>query len=172
MVLPNQVRFCVNHIWFLWKEVDNMTVSELIKDMAKRKEEMGLTSRMISDASNVPKSTVDRILRGETRDPSAQTILDMAYVVGYRLINDNDTKEESSDSKLVAVLERESRLKTVQHNTIVAEKDRTIADKSRWLKFTAVIAVSFAVLLVVTWIGIALVLHYDLTHATEGYFRW
>lgn len=162
----------MNHIWFLRKEVDNMTVPELIKDIVKRKEEMGLTSRMISDASNVPKSTVDRILRGETRDPSAQTILDMAYVVGYRLINDNDPKEESSDSKLVAVLERESRLKTIQHNTIVAEKDRTIVDKSRWLKFTAVIAVSFAVLLTVTWIGIALVLHYDLTHATEGYFRW
>lgn len=148
-----------------------MNVSELIQDIVKRKEEMKITSKMISDASSVPKSTVDRILRGETRDPSAQTILDMAYVVGYRLINDNDRAPQSDDSRIVEILERENRLKTVQHNTLIAEKDRVISDKSKWIKFTVAVALGFAGLLILTWVGIALLLHYDLTHTDIGFFR-
>lgn len=148
-----------------------MSVEELVEDIKRRKEEMKLTSKMISDASGVPKSTVDRILRGETRDPYAQSLLAIAYTVGYRFVNDNDPKEASSDGKLIVALERESRLKTVQHNTIIAEKDRVIEDKSKWVKFLAATSIAFALLLIVTWVGISMLMHYDLTHTGIGYFR-
>lgn len=148
-----------------------MTVNELLEDIAKRKETLGLTNKMISDASGVPKSTVDRLLRGETNDPSAQSVLDMAYVVGYRLANDNDTVPSGIDGQLVNMLERENRLKTVQGNSLIAAKDRTIEDKSHWVKFLTASTITFAVLLIITWAGIALLLHYDLTHFDVGYFQ-
>lgn len=148
-----------------------MMVSEIIKGIAERKESLGITNQMLSDASGVPKTTIDRILRGDTTNPSMQTILDMAYVVGYKLTNDNDQQCGDVDNQLVILLERESRLKTIQSNCLIATKDRTIEDKSRWVKFLTASAIVFAILLIVTWAGIALLLHYDLTHLDIGYFR-
>lgn len=145
-----------------------MTANELLLDIASRKDGLGLTNQMISDASSVPKSTVDRLLRGETSDPRADTVLNMAYVVGYHLVNDND--EQDAD-KLINMLERENRLKTVQSNSLLAAKNRTIEDKSHWVKFLTATTIAFALLLVITWAGIALLLHYDLSHLDTGYFR-
>lgn len=178
VVFNAQVWFCrrifglgTRPIVILRKEVVKMTVSELLKEISRRKDDLNLTNRMISDASGVPKSTVDRVLRGETNDPSAQTVLDMAFVVGFRLVNDNDQTPDAVDGQLVSLLERENRLKTVQSNALLAAKDRTIEDKSRWVRFLTASTISFAVLLVITWAGIALLLHYDLTHLDMGYFR-
>lgn len=148
-----------------------MTVHELLQDVVKRKETLKLTNQMISDASGVPKATVDRILRGDTPNPSMQTVLDIAYVVGYRLVNDNDAYTNGVDGQLVNMLLRESRLKTVQSNSLISAKDKTIEDKSNWVKFLTASTITFAVLLIVTWAGIALLLHYDITHFDTGYFR-
>lgn len=148
-----------------------MTVHELLQDVVKRKETLKLTNQMISDASGVPKATVDRILRGDTPNPSMQTVLDIAYVVGYRLVNDNDAHTDGVDGQLVNMLLRESRLKTVQSNSLISAKNETIADKSHWVKFLTASTITFAVLLIVTWAGIALLLHYDITHLDIGYFR-
>lgn len=148
-----------------------MTVSEIIKGIAEQKETLGITNQMLSDASGVPKTTIDRILRGDTPNPSMQTVLDMAYVVGYKFINDNETESATVDGQLVNMLERESRLKTVQSNSLIAAKDRTIEDKTHWVKFLTVSTIVFAVSLIITWAGIALLLHYDLTHLDIGYFQ-
>lgn len=146
-----------------------MTANELLLDIASRKDGLGLTNQMISDASSVPKSTVDRLLRGDTNDPRADAVLSMAYVVGYHLVNDND--EQDAD-KLIMMLERENRLKTVQSNSLLAAKNRTIEDKSNWVKFLTATTIAFALMLVITWALIALLLHYDLTHSSVGYFQW
>lgn len=150
-----------------------MNVTELITSIGKKKEALGITNQMLSEASGVPKSTVDRVLRGETRDPSAQTVLDMAYTVGYRLVNDNDLQPEpvTDTATIMQMLTRENRLKTIQSNALIAAKDRTIEDKSRWVKFLTAATITFAVLLIVTWAGIALLMHYDMTHLDVGYFR-
>lgn len=146
-----------------------MTANDLIKDIAQRKESLKITNQMLSDASGVPKATVDRVLRGDTPNPSMQTVLDMAYVVGFRLVNDNDENEKD---QLVTVLERESRLKTVQSNSLIAAKDENIAGKDHWIKFLTGFSITSVVLLILTWVGIALVLYYDLTHSGSGFFRW
>ena len=145
-----------------------MTTNDIIRDIAKRKDEMNITNQMLADASGVPKTTIDRVLRGDTANPSMQTVLDMAYVVGYRLVNDNDAGEREQQ---VTMLVRESRLKTIQSNALIAEKDNTISDKDRWIKFLIKACITFAVLLLLTWAGFALLLHYDLTHAGTGFFR-
>lgn len=148
-----------------------MTVEELLQDIVKRKETLKLTNQMLSDASGVPKATVDRILRGDTPNPSMQTVLDIAYVVGYRLVNDNDAHTDAVDSQLVNILVRESRLKTIQSNSLISAKNETIADKSHWVKFLTAATITFALLLIITWAGVALLFHYDLTHTGTGYIR-
>lgn len=148
-----------------------MTVNEIMKGIVERKEALEITNQMLSDASGVPKTTIDRILRGDTPNPSMQTVLDIAYVVGYKFTNDNDAQGGTVDSQLVNMLERESRLKTVQSNSLIAAKDRTIEDKCHWVKFLTASTIIFAVCLIVTWAGIALLLHYDLTHLDIGYFQ-
>lgn len=149
-----------------------MTVNELLQGIAKQKEVLKITNQMIAEASGVPKTTVDRILRGDTANPSMQTVLDIANVVGYRITNDNDSHASSVDCQLVNMLERESRLKTVQSNSLIAAKDENIAGKDHWIKFLIGFAIVSVALLVLTWVGIAFVLHYDLTHADSGFFRW
>ncbi len=148
-----------------------MTVNELLQGIVKQKEVLKLTNQMVAEASGVPKTTVDRILRGETANPSMQTVLDIAYVVGYKITNDNDGQSTAVDCQLVNMLERESRLKTIQSNSLIAAKDETIRDKSRWVKFLTLSTITFALLLIITWAGIALLLHYDLTHLDIGYFQ-
>lgn len=65
----------------------------------------------------------------------------MAYVVGYHLVNDND---EQDTDRLVNMLERKSRLKTVQSNSLLAAKNKIIEDKSRWVKFLTAATIAFA----------------------------
>lgn len=150
-----------------------MTTYDVIDSIIERKAKLSITNQQLADASGVPKTTIDRILRKETPNPSMQTILDMANVVGIRLTDDND-KTFSGNFDIqhaVEFLERESRLKTVQGNLIAAEKGRTIADKDKWIKFLVVALIVASVTLILTWAGIALLMHYDLTHLDRGWIQ-
>lgn len=150
-----------------------MTADGIIDSIIERKTKLSITNQQLADASGVPKTTVDRILRKETPNPSMQTVLDMAYAVGLRLTDDNEKNlyGQFDTQQIIDLLERESRLKTVQGNLVAAEKDRTIADKEKWIKFLVIAIIVAVVLLILTWAGIAWVMHYDLTHADRGWFQ-
>lgn len=121
-----------------------MTCEEVIDGILERKKILNTTNQQISDASGVPKATVDRILRKETPNPSFQTIMDMATAVGYDFSARDDFPVDTDDEKLRQIiylyekrceaLEKESRLKTVQSNLVIAEKDRTIQSKDQWVR--------------------------------------
>lgn len=121
-----------------------MTCEEVIDGILERKKILNTTNQQISDASGVPKATVDRILRKETPNPSFQTIMDMATAVGYDFSPRDDFPVDTDDEKLRQIiylyekrceaLEKESRLKTVQSNLVIAEKDRTIQSKDQWVR--------------------------------------
>lgn len=120
-----------------------MTTEEVIGGILARKAELNVTNAQIADASQVPKTTVDRILRGETQNPSFQSVLDIATAVGFEFGHRPPEPVQTDDATLQQIiyvyeqrcqaLEKESRLKTVQSNLVIAEKDRTIADKNKWL---------------------------------------
>lgn len=150
-----------------------MTVNEIIDSILDAKTKLSITNQQLADASGVPKTTVDRILRKDTGNPSMQTVLDMAQVVGLRLTNDNDTSFSCQPvgQQVIDMLERESRLKTVQANLVAAEKDRTIANKDWWIKFLVIALIIAVALLVLTWVCIALVWHYDFTHTDRGWIQ-
>lgn len=120
-----------------------MTVSDIIDGILERKNELGATVQQISDASGVPKSTVDNILRKAVANPQMQNVLDIANAVGYEFAPHEEKPIDTTDPTLQQIiyvyekrceaLEKESRLKTVQSNLVIAEKDRAIADKNKWL---------------------------------------
>lgn len=120
-----------------------MTCDEIIDGILARKEVLNTTNQQIADASNVPKTTVDRILRKETQNPSIIPVLAIAEAVGYDFSQQEEIPVEATDEKLQQIiyiyekrceaLEKESRLKTVQSNLVIAEKDRRIADKDKWI---------------------------------------
>lgn len=120
-----------------------MTVSDIIDGIIERKNVLNATVQQISDASGVPKSTVDNILRRAVANPTIQNVLDIANAVGYEFNVPDEKPVDTNDPTLQQIiyvyekrceaLEKESRLKTVQSNLVIAEKDRAIADKNKWL---------------------------------------
>lgn len=120
-----------------------MTCDEIIDGILARKEILNTTNQQIADASNVPKTTVDRILRKETQNPSIIPVLAIAEAVGFEFYRSDEPPVDTTDEKLQQIiyvyekrceaLEKESRLKTVQSNLVIAEKDRRIADKDKWI---------------------------------------
>lgn len=133
-----------------------------------RKELLKTTNQQIADASGVSKSTVDRILRKqECYIPNAQNLLDIANTVGYDFTVPDDkpvTTDDAALNQIILVYEkrcedlaRESRLKTVQSNLVIAEK-------TRWIRFLTCISLFFVA-------GIVLLLIYDGTRPDIGWIR-
>ena len=46
-----------------------MTVSDIVDGIIQKKNAIGMTNQQLSDASGVPKPTVDRVLRRDTPQP-------------------------------------------------------------------------------------------------------
>lgn len=55
---------------------------EYIRQLKKEKK---MTSQMISDSSGIPKSTIDKILVGATKDPKLETLRAIANALGCRM---------------------------------------------------------------------------------------
>lgn len=94
-------------------------------------------------------------------------MLDIANTVGYDFQKQEETPAKTADptlqniiyvyEKRCEVLEKESRLKIVQSNMVIAEKDR-------WIRFLATLSL-------VLVMGIICLLLYDLTHLDRGWVR-
>lgn len=137
-----------------------MTTEDVINGILARKSELNVTNAQIADASQVPKTTVDRILRGETQNPSFQVILDIATAVGFEFGHKSPEPIQTDDAALQQIiyvyekrceaLEKESRLKTVQYNMAMAEKDRIIETKDRWVNrlFDSLVILAVGVMVV------------------------
>lgn len=145
-----------------------ITLATIVDGINIRKEILNASNQQIADASGVSKSTVDRILRKqEGYTPSLQNLLDIANTVGYDFGQQEKTPIEVDDAilqqiiyvyeKRCADLERESRLKTVQTNMIIAGKDR-------WIRFLTLLSITFVV-------GIFTILVFDITNPFVGWFQ-
>lgn len=58
---------------------------ELSERLARLKAECGLTTDALSEKSGVPKGTINKLLNGETRNPTAQTLRRLAAALGCPL---------------------------------------------------------------------------------------
>lgn len=150
-----------------------MTVSDIVDGIITKKNTIGMTNQQLADASGVPKTTIDRILRKETANPSMQTVLDLAASVGYSFSNHPEqlpaTPQEIGIKDplvqhLINVYENrgiayEERIK---RNT--AHFNMLLSEKNRWLKFS----LTLNLILVVFICGILI---YDLTHLDRGWIH-
>lgn len=122
-----------------------MTASDIIDGIIARKNTIGMTNQQLSDASGVPKTTIDRILRKETANPSMQTILDLAAAVGYSFSNHPEqlpaTPQEIGINDpmvqhLINVYENRGRNYEERIKRTTSHFNMLLAEKNRWLKFS------------------------------------
>ena len=84
-----------------------MDISAIIDGILECREETGMTYQQIADRADVPKSTVTRILRKETPNPSMKTLADIAMAVGYEIdpIRPAVLKDSSKDAYIAFLQE-------------------------------------------------------------------
>ena len=116
------------------------------------KDQRKLTNQQISDLSGVPVGTINRIMAGQTDNPSFQTVCDMVMAMGGSL------------DELAGIQTPGGGEPSPPGEELIRLYERTIEGKEKWLyRLFFLCCVLVAVLLGV--------LIYDLTHPMVGFFR-
>lgn len=123
---------------------------ELEHRLNKLKEEKGLTSKELAEASGVPLPTVNRILSGQTPDPGYSTVCRLLDVLGAT-DDDKKTFEESSNVE--------------QYKSMIALYERGLAQRNKWIKLLAGVFIGIVAVVVV-------VLVVDILNPNMGFVRY
>ena len=116
------------------------------------KDQRKLTNQQLSDLSGVPVGTINRIMAGQTDNPSFQTVCDMVMAMGGSL------------DELAGIQTPGGGEPSPPGEDLIRLYERTIEGKEKWLyRLFFLCCVLVAVLLCV--------LIYDLTHPMVGFFR-
>lgn len=140
-----------------------MEVNAIIDGINEQKIAVNMTNQQIADASGVPKSTVDRILRKATPNPTIQVILDIAGAVGYDITSTRKSVDIGSpgDEKyiqhIITMYESQLAAQERQYNLVTAEKNR-------WIKWLAIIVAILGA-------GIITILLIDILNPNVGWFQ-
>ena len=78
LVARGTLRSAINE----WIIGDNMTITTQLKALKDKKQ---MTNQQLSDLSGVPVGTINRILSGQTENPSFQTVCDLVVTLGGSL---------------------------------------------------------------------------------------
>ena len=100
-----------------------------------------MTTQQLSEKSRVPTSSVHRIMSGQTDNPSFQAICDLVIALDGSLDEMAGIKPKLihvDDSREIEMLKK-----------MIAEKDRTIANKDRWLIRVVCIACALVIFILV-----------------------
>lgn len=119
------------------------------------KEKRKLTNQQLSDLSGVPVGTINRILAGQTDNPSFQTVCDMVLAMDGSLdeiVGIKETPDENAEKKARA------------NQEILSLYESMIASKNLWIHRL------FVCCCVLTLVLIFLVV-FDLTNPAVGFFR-
>ena len=144
---------CVEWPPFLIKYVlkgDKMAITNQLKLL---KEKRHLTNQQLSDLSGVPIGTVNRILSGQTDNPSFQAVCDMVMAMDGSLDELVGIKEEPGPSD-----------KKSASKEIIQLYEGIIADKNKWM----VRLFTCCCVLTVVLIGIVA---FDLLNPHSGWFQ-
>lgn len=97
---------------------------EIIKEAMTAKE---WGPKALSEASGVPKTTIERILRGDTPNPTFQNVADMAAALGVSLNDIAGIEYDLDDKKGAPVIHHtQSAEVKLLYNRMLSEKDRRI----------------------------------------------
>ncbi len=124
--------------------------------LVEMKKASGLTAQQIADKSGVPASTINRMLSGQTEEP---TFSNIAKVV--KAMNGSLDELVGIPPKTVTVVET----KTVSGDERLIELyERSIKSKNKWIRNLFAISITLIVFLV----GMLI---YDVTHPDRGWVR-
>lgn len=140
-----------------------MEVSAIIDGINARKAAMNMTNQQISDESGVPKSTVDRVLRKDTENPSVQVILAIADAVGYEF----GVPAAAQAPEVITENPHFRHIITMYEKQIAdirREQNRERSEKNRWIKVLALIVGIMGA-------GIIAILLIDILNPTVGWFQ-
>ena len=120
-----------------------MTVSDIIDGIIQKKNAIGMTNQQLADAANVPKSTVDHVIRHETLNPSIQTILDLAAAVGYTFSNhpeqispvpEDFSIKDPMMKHIIRQYERQEQAYEERLKREAAHYNMLLTEKNRWIQ--------------------------------------
>ena len=147
-----------------------MDISAIIDGILECKEETGMTFQQIADRADQPKSTVTRILRKETPNPSMKTLADIAMAVGYEIdpILPAVLKDSSKDA-YIAFLQESLIFERADKKAQVAEqkmlRHQVVAEKNRAITYLA-IALILVNMFLIGWLIM------ELLHPSAGWVQW
>jgi transcriptional regulator with XRE-family HTH domain len=147
-----------------------MDVNAVIDGILECKEETGMTFQQIADRSNVPKSTVTRVLRKETPNPSMKTLADIAIAVGYEIdpVRPAVLKDSTKDAYIMYLqeaLEAEKKVCKAQIAEQKALRHQVVAEKNRTIFYLAISLIMTLVFLI-GWLIM------EILHPSAGWVRW
>lgn len=93
--------------------------------LKQMKKNSGKTSQQISDETNIPKSTIDKLFSGNTKEPYLSSTRAIVHCLGYTLddlddnISDNLLKPENTDRKKQQLLHNYNVLNENAQNQLI-----------------------------------------------------
>jgi transcriptional regulator with XRE-family HTH domain len=147
-----------------------MDVSAIIDGILECKEETGMTMQQIADRANQPKSTVTRILRKETPNPSMKTLADIAIAVGYETdpIKPAILKDNTKDAYITYLQEALLAEKAACKAAVAEQKalrHQIVAEKNRAISYLAM-ALILSLFLLIGWLIM------ELLYPSAGWIRF
>lgn len=120
-----------------------MTTPEILDGIFRKQHEIGMTNQQFSDASGVPKASIERIKRGDTANPTMDTILALSAAVGFTFSNHPDqglaipNESEIKDPSvklLINYYERERIAGEERVKRVTSHFNMLLAEKNRWIQ--------------------------------------
>lgn len=126
-----------------------MDVEALVDRINEVREDTGITYQQIADASGVPRSTVSRILHGETPNPTSKNLHDIARAVGCQIV---PPPPEDAQVDEVVYLQLVNQNAEKRNQELRCLYNSMMAQKHRWL----VCSITINAVLVTLVIGLTL----------------
>lgn len=120
-----------------------MTTPEILDGIFQKQREIGMTNQQFSDASGVPKASIERIKRGDTANPTMDTILALSAAVGFTFSNHPEqispvpeelTIKDPMMKHIIRQYERQEQAYEERLKREAAHYNMLLAEKNRWIQ--------------------------------------
>ena len=121
-------------------------MNERLEGIRREKNRQGLSDTQLADMCDLSHSTVSRAFSGKT-DPSEYTLNAMETALGTnREPPEEATAEDITLRQYQALMENRIARMRAFYNMLLAEKDRAISEKRRWIIFLVFLTLTIVLL--------------------------
>lgn len=118
--------------------------------LREMKKQSGKTSQIISNETGIPKSTIDKLMIGRTKDPALSMVRSIVHCLGYTLDDLDDTqkstapaetgKDDANKQKLMNnydLLNNEGQQDLVDYSDMLASNPRKLKESDKTIPLDA-----------------------------------